>query len=631
MCDDHPGVSRRTFIHGAALVGAAAAVGLPHGLTPRLPLRSPARAVTADGTSAYSMAMHIHSSFSEQNGSMHGHVAQAAKNSVDVLWWTDHDHRMDAINYRNVTHFTSFSETGAAGQGGAWTWKVAKSGPNTSASTGGIVSTPCSPKDPVSGGALHLVAQSSSTSPAKFGYFADCHPAGWNYRDNLTGQSLLIDVLLASGWSRGYLELLVTTSNHPASGSRLAGNYTLSYRFTPGGTASAVANGNNGIIKIPVTSPWQTATLAPSSDIANLWPDLDYRDFALWELNLSAVSTGDKVVGYFDYLRFNRTISGQAQFSEQAAMEAALASKYLGVKQLQGLEVSRNLPHLNWFGPNVTVPSYSGIPSTTSAYQAYLRNTVIPQIHSSGGLASYNHPYGYSSLPAQSQSQQDALLSQVASKLLANHVLGADLLEVGYILRQGVDVKHHIALWDVLSRNAVFLTGNGVSDDHEGTNWYGFHNNWISSVWAPSTGMSDLLSALAAGRAWCGSLSKFRGSLDLLVDGSVPMGAVSVSSVTSRQLAATATGLPSGAVLQVLQGAVDYTGQNVLSANTQLIGSYTTSQLASGQITQAVSTAQDSFLRTQVVSSTGAIIATSNPVWLLRKLPPNGIPAARAA
>ena len=109
------------------------------------------------------------------------------------------------------------------------------------------------------------------------------------------------------------------------------------------------------------------------------------------------------------------------------------------------------------------------------------------------------------------------------------------------------------------------------------------------------------------------------------------MGAVSVSSVTSRQLAATATGLPSGAVLQVLQGAVDYAGQNALTDDVKLIGSYTAAQLASGKITQAVSTAQDSFLRTQVISSTGAIIATSNPVWLLRKAPPNGIPAARAA
>lgn len=629
MCDDHSGISRRAFIHGGAAVGAAAAIGLPHDLPVKLPLRSPARAVAANGTSAYSMAMHIHSSFSEQNGSMDGHLFQAAKNAVDVLWWTDHDHRMDGVGYRNVTHFTSFSEKGAAGQGGAWNWIVVTSGPNTSASTGGIVSTPCSPNDPVAGGALHLVARSSSTSPAKYGYFADSHPAGWNYRDNLTGQSLLIDVFLSSGWSHGYLELLVTTSFHPASRSRAAGNYTLSYRFTPGGTASRVANGNNGVIKVPITSAWQTATLTPSSDIAKLWPDLDYRDFAMWELNLSAVSTGDKVQGYFDYLRFKRTSSGQALFSQQAAMQAALVSKYPSVAQRQGLEVSLVLPHLNWFGPNVTVPTYAGI--TYKNYQSYLQNTMIPQIHSTGGLASYNHPYGYDSPPELPQSQQDAMLSQTASALLANKVLGADLLEVGYKLRQGVNVNHHIALWDVLSRNALFLTGNGVSDDHAGTNWQGIGNNWVTSVWAASTAMPDLLASLAAGRSWCGSLSKFRGALDLLVDGSVPMGAVSVSSVTSRTLAASATGLPSGALLQVLQGAVDYAGQNGLTANTKLIGSYTAAQLASGQISQAVDTSVDSFLRTQVISSAGAIIATSNPVWLLRKPPPNGIPAPRAA
>jgi hypothetical protein len=630
MCEDHAQVSRREFLYGAAALGAVAAMRRSGGLAPRLPLNSLERAAGFGGTNAYSMAMHIHSSFSEQNGSMDGHLAQATANAVDVCWWTDHDYLMDAINFRDVTHFTSFSEKGAAGQGGAWTWTVVKSGPNTAASGGGIVATPSSPKDPVANGALSLTAQSSTTSPAKYGYYADCHPAGWNYRDNLTGQSLLVDVLLASGWSRGYLELLITTSYHPASAGRAAGNYSLSYQFVPGGQASAVANGNAGVIRVPVTSSWQTVTLTPSSDIAKLWPDLDYRDFAMWELHLSAVSTGDKVAGYFDYLRFDRTMSGQAQFSEQAAMKQALTSKYPGVTQQQGLEVSRNLPHVNWFGPNVSVPSYSGISS--SAYQGYLQNTVIPQIHASGGVASYNHPYGYSALPAQPQSQQDTLLSQVASKLLANHVLGADLLEVGYNLRQGVDVKHHIGLWDVLSRNAVFTTGNGVSDDHVGTNWRGIRNNWVTMAWAVSTAQSDLIKALAAGRAWCGSLSSFgQGTLDLLVDGTVPMGAVSVSSVTSRKLAITATKMPSGSTLQLLQGAVDYAGQNGLSPDTRVISSFTTSQLSAGSVTQQVSTSADSFLRTQVVSSTGTILATSNPVWLLRSAPPQGIPPARAA
>ena len=130
-------LSRRDFVHGTAAVGAAVAILRR---MPRLPLRSAARDVAADGTSAYSMAMHIHSSFSEQSGSMDGQLFQAAKNSVDVLWWTDHDYVMDGIGYRKTVHFTSLtSESGGPGERGPWIWTKAESGPLASTSGGGIV------------------------------------------------------------------------------------------------------------------------------------------------------------------------------------------------------------------------------------------------------------------------------------------------------------------------------------------------------------------------------------------------------------------------------------------------------------------------------------------------------------
>ena len=642
MCDDHsagklalPGLTRRSFLSGVAgVVSADVLLGLPR----RLALASPVRAMSPAGTSAYSMAMHIHSSFSEQSGSMDSQLFQAAANAVDVLWWTDHDARMDGLGYRDTVHFTSLTaEKGGPGQGWVWDWTAAESGPLAGGSGGGIASSPCSPNDPVAGGSLQLTAQSTGTALAKYGFYANSHPAGWNYQDNLTGQSLSVDVLLTPGWVNGYLELLIGTSYHQASAGRPAGGYSLSYQFVPpGGQPGRAANGNEGVITIPVTpdsgtDPWGTVTITPSSDIAALWPDLDYRDFALWELTLSAASTGDVVSGYFDYLRFSRAISGQAFFSQQAAMEAALAAKYPSVTQQQGLEVSLALPHMNWFGPGIQLPAYGA--TTTGTYPAFLKNTVVPAIHASGGLASYNHPYGYGTPAELSQPAQDALLAQVAGTLLpapgAPAALGADLLEVGYKLRQGVDINHHLALWDVMSRNAVFLTGNGVSDDHFGTNWYGLGNNWITWAWAASTSQPDLLAALAAGRSWCGSLSKFTGTLDLLIDAAIPMGAVSVSAVTSRQLAAVATGLPAGSTLQILQGAVDYAGQTGLAANTTIIGSYPASTISGGAVTLTIDTAESSFLRTQVVSSTGAILATSNPVWLLQSPPPNGIPAPR--
>jgi hypothetical protein len=405
----------------------------------------------------------------------------------------------------------------------------------------------------------------------------------------------------------------------------------------PGGTKRRTANGLTGVVTIPVTpnsgsDPWGTVTVNPAEDIAALWPDMDHRDFSLYELTLSAVSTGDLVGGYFDYLRFNRSISGEAFFTQQADMGAALAARYRSVAQRQGLEVSLALPHVNWFAKSVSIPDY-GSTSGRRQYAAYLAQNLIPKVHASGGLISYNHPFGYSDIPELPQSQQDAMLVQAANGMLpaagTPTALGADLLEVGYALRQGMDLAHHVALWDIMSRNALFLTGNGTNDDHFGQDWLGPMNNWFSSVWARSTGIADLLAALAAGRAWCASLSRYRGSLDLLVDGTVPMGSVNVSTVLSRRLVATATAIPAHGTLQILQGRVDYAGAANLSANTKVIGSYSASQLTGGSVVQQVSNRKDSFVRTQVLDPTGSVVGLSNPVWLLRAAPPGGIPAPR--
>jgi hypothetical protein len=650
MCEDHAGngppasgsmLSRRHFLHGSAALAAGAALLRQQSRVPRrLPLRSAARPVAPDSSRAYSMAMHVHSSFSEQQGSMDAQLFQATANSVDVLWWTDHDFRMDGMGYRDTVHFTSLTkEAGGPGQGSAWDWQMRRSGPLSSGSGGGIVSKPISPSDPDPHGSLSLTAQTQTRSQtASFGYYANCQPAGWNYRDNLTGQSLSIDVLLNPGWADGYLEMLISSSYHEASAGRPAGLYSLAYQFVPSGSRGRVAQQNAGIITVPVMPPkpgeWTTVTVTPSDDIAALWPDLDYRDFALWGLTLSAVSTGDEVSGYFDYLNFDRTISGGEFFSQQAEMMTGLAGKYPAVSQEQALEVSWRLPHVNWFGGGVAIPHYPSM--ELKKWAPYLENVLIPQIHKSGGLVSYNHPYGPYEIPMLPPAEQEKLMRQLATAMLpgANGVaaLGADLLEVGYVVRNGVDLAHHVGLWDVMSRNSVFLTGNGVNDDHHGLDWFGSSNNWVTSGWAPSPAQADLLSALAAGRSWCGSLDGFRGgTLDLLVDDSCPMGSVSLSRLTRRQLGVMASGIPAQGSLQVVQGTVDYAGAADPQPDTAVIASYSAADLASGQARLAVDTSAGSFVRTQVLDAAGNVIALSNPAWLLRNMPPNGIPGPRAS
>ena len=254
-----------------------------------------AQGSVVSGTNPYSMAMHIHSSFSEQAGSMDSHLAQAMQNAVNVLWWTDHDHRMQAFDYRQVVHFTSLTSEWT--DGGAWQWQKRVAGPLTASSTGGIVTNPSSPNDPIAGGSLRVTAQSTSTGVASLGFFANSLPAGQNYQCNLYGQTWTLDVLPSSIGAKGYLELLITTSYHQASRGRPAGMYWLSYRFGgPGAPGSRVASGRKGIITVGVTAgQWNTVQLTPTDDIAALWPEMQAHDFASSKLNLSAVRACDEL------------------------------------------------------------------------------------------------------------------------------------------------------------------------------------------------------------------------------------------------------------------------------------------------------------------------------------------------
>jgi hypothetical protein len=580
------------------------------------------------------MAMHIHSAFSEQYGSMQGHLLQAQQNAVDVIWWTDHDYRMSGLTYRKTVHFTSLTaEQPAAGEGRPWDWQLQRSGELSTGSTGGIVTSPCSPLDPVVGGSLAVSAESTSASAAMLGFYADANQADWNYHCSLLGQTLSIEVLPSSISGSAYLELLVTSSYHPAAGGRLAGNYVVSYRFGGAGTpGTRSVSGLNGVVNVAVTQgQWNSIVVTPAADIAALWPDMDSRDFGLYQLNLNAVSTGGVASGNFDYLRFTRS-SGELQLSTQPEMMAAYAASFPKVQQLQALEISLTVPHINWFGSGVVLTDYGSITAAKqSVYQAFLEGTVVPQIHAAGGLVSYNHPYGAGAGKALPKATQDQKMATLAAATLVDHALGSDILEVGYPLRAGVDLAHHVGLWDVLSRNGMFLTGNGPTDDHVGTDWLRSGNNWFTSVWAASSAESALLQALVAGRSWCGSLPWFRGGLDLLVDGVCPMGSVSISTLAARQLQVIATGLPTNGVLQVLQGAVDYAGTSSPTPNTSVIATYSTADLASGAVALPIDNGVSSFVRTQVLDSAGTVVALSNPAWLLREAPPGGIPAPRAA
>jgi hypothetical protein len=153
-------------------------------------------------------------------------------------------------------------------------------------------------------------------------------------------------------------------------------------------------------------------------------------------------------------------------------------------------------------------------------------------------------------------------------------------------------------------------------------------NGFFTGIWAASRADADLAAALRAGRAFTAHLGRYPGGqLDMLVDGTVPMGHVSVNSKTSRQLAIYAANLPTGGTVQLIAGPVDYANQ--IDPGTSVIRTYPATAFSSGVVTTTVATTTNRFYRPQVLSPTSEVIGTGNPIWLLRQPPPGGIPGPR--
>ena len=580
---------------------------------------------TEAATRPISVAMHVHSSFSEGSASMHQQLASAKTNAIDVIWWSDHDWRINAHGYRNTVGFTALTEYE---NGVAIRWKKVQSTTGIASTALKIVKTPASPKDPSTPSSLSV--SGTGTTPT----FATVRAVGTGDRDNvrstLAGQSISLEVFPAAIGPDVFSEVRITSSTHPVSSARPAGQPVLSYRFggpDPPGTIRA--EGLTGIVVLPTTAKtWNSVTLSPSADAALLWPDLDIDDLSMCELSLGVQSRNSVPArAYFDYLRFSRMTDKSAALDVQRRLMADYAPSFPTVTQHQGLEVSLYAQHVNWFGGDVALFDYGDAPILPLSDDQAATIAQVDTIHTAGGIASLNHMFGTGNSLV-SVDEQDRRRQALASTLIANNAYGVDILEVGYRQRGGADLPHHLAVWDACSRNGMFLTGNGVSDDHSGVGWRGSIRNFFTYLWAADASEAALLDAIARGRCYFADLQRFSGQLDLLVDGTCPMGSVSISQLATRTLRIIVSRIPTGGWAEVVAGPVDHPGAADPNAAT-ISTTIPASAFAPGFADVAIDTSSSRFARVVVRDASGQIVAGSNPVWLLTEQGPTKIPPQR--
>ncbi len=178
-------VSRRALLRGAAGAGAVGAVGWLGWET------LSKDATTEPTTRPISMAMHVHSSFSEGTSSMRGQLDEAARNNIDVVWWTDHDWRMAGHGYRSVVHFDGRIETENGND--PLIWKMSRSGALLS-SKALIDTTRVSPNDPLAKSSMRLAATGAVVKFATTRVVADASEARENLTGTISGQVISFDV-----------------------------------------------------------------------------------------------------------------------------------------------------------------------------------------------------------------------------------------------------------------------------------------------------------------------------------------------------------------------------------------------------------------------------------------------------
>ena len=594
--------SRREFL-GA---GAVAAAGL---LTPGALWLPEAGGVAAaspfTGTNALRLAMHVHASWSEGLASWEAQFAQAAANALDVLYMTDHDFRSTATNYITALPPSAWvrSTTGALAQQASTT----------------------------SGGGFRVLAESSSaTAAAAVTLALQPKPLAFNrLRTSIAGQTLEHTVTSAALSGGATYEVVVDLSYHPAASGRPAGNYQLVYRFGVATSSRFTENGGlRGVVTAPTPAAGSVQHLSPETDVAALWPTMLTMDNAMYGVSFAAKSPKKGAVADVRVagVKFVRTQNAPASVAaNQAALIAQYQPRFPNLTVRASIEVGEPLPHMNPFGIPQYFPDYAHLPTGSDQ----LFEAIVADVHARHGVISLNHPFGFNTGPLLSAADRTTRRRQVFAQLQGVHDYGVDILEVGYLLRGNVDAPTHIDLFDTFARNGTFLTANGTNDDHGGVHWNTLKNGFFTGLWAASRAEADILAGLSGGRAYAAHLGKWPGGeTDLLVDGTVRMGGVSVSTKVTRSLSIWAANLPTGSSVQLVSGPVDYAGAQ--DPGTTVVKTLAPSAFSGGVATTSVDTTASRFYRVQVLAKDGTVIGCGNPVWLLRTAPPGGIPPARA-
>lgn len=624
-------------------VVAAAALGALGRPTLAAPGRTSGELGSYPTETSHSLALHMHGSMSEQFASWEWHAWKAESLGVDVVWWTDHDWRLTNWRHTNRYDFENafweadsarWSEPDDKYAGEFRFWQADTT--NTF-----LQSEICDTLS--SEGAQSLRLWTNATLPGPdfdFGRLEQTASAVQNKHSLAKRLRVAFSVLpedLDAADARFVLE--AELSDHPEGTHILRyvvgsmdgeGMHSVPLAYAPGVwnayevdvTADAIAHFTTGGID----------TLRGEDN-----------SLALLKIGLETRNAADAVVFFDDYrILVDPAMVGDTLLDRGRAMGAYYESLHPTVTNYHGSEISRfkAQPHLNAFAPNHQLVDYTGYVWGDSLYYA------IDQVHAQGGVVSWNHVFGTKFdnefNPDETPEEQAGRLLWTKQGLIASRAMGVDVLEVGYRRRGGMDLVHHLDLWDALSANGVWVTANGVTDSHGRGHWnlYGWGpseaglstiDNFVTWLHSEEFSETGFILAMKRGRAYFGDPYRWDGSLDMRTLDGFRMGQVVYTDRNAHELVVEATNVPLDVKLRFLQGEIR---ENPPASYHEVV--YTRDEFLSAAVvggvfrdTVTVDTTLPSFARIEVTNAQDGEMVYGNPIHFVRAVPSFGIPAAR--
>lgn len=561
----------------------------------------------------YNIQMHIHGhshhNAAEKPGSMQWHTYQAKDHGVDVIWWTEHD---GMLNQRK-DFIIDFKDAYVDGYGNVIFNRQSNFLPEflEIKQINGIAEVKILNDSLLHLRLNHLIGHQASlsytprTNKGKLAGFRLPRPVSSNavmrlyLKTDFGGMDNAVKIKVLLSWH---------ISNRPHQ-------HAVEYFFSDTVHSKSTRIYDDATIQffLPVDPEGEYHTLFLYDDVnaLNYGKDNTITDIQVELLckDRTSIST---------YLGNLSITSLDPEPEYQMGMIDEFSEEYERVYQVKGIagieyspfRTDYISPHFNLFLPQSRfdfLEILEVFPDNQFDYRE-----LINRVHLLNGVVSFNHIFGTSiykngEYPAHIQ---DQMVDSLAALYMSRNLFNADILEVGYMSRGGVNLKNHLEIWDIFTANGFFLYGNGTTDAHGGLWNIDIPNPFTSWVWAENSMDTSLLNALDSGRFYFGTLQnkiqKFSFSID-----EFKMGDRKYTDRKTGNLQIFLEPIPYNYTFRLIQGSVNYPGNDV---------HYIKNITFDPESPPIIDLSSSCFIRLEVEGNEDGVRIFSNPIVLLKQI-----------